>query len=102
KQNRSLAAMVRANLDEVVKCLDAANKAVVKNPGLFDIGASGSERLHFEVNRLFLNYLTATRSYLDYTERYLKRRFGDASEQWKQFEAAKSKIYDENFSYRFF
>lgn len=54
----------------------------------------------FNINRIALNVLSSIRMYLDHVETSLKRRYGEASEEVKNFEKICSKVYDENFSYR--
>jgi hypothetical protein len=53
------------------------------------------------LNRCLLNLLSAIRSYLDYVETSVKRKYGDASLNAAKFKKYCSDAYDSNFSYRF-
>lgn len=57
--------------------------------------------IHINVNRAFLNLLSSTRSYLDFMDRLLKKRFGKESAIYANFKKNCSEEYDGNFSYRF-
>lgn len=57
--------------------------------------------LSLDINRVLLNFLASVRMYLDHTETYIKRRYGDNSPNWMNYKDACSKAYDEIFSYRF-
>ena len=54
-----------------------------------------------EINRRLLNVLMLFRTYLDHTESELKRRYGEDSDRYKQFQMATANEYDSNFPYRF-
>lgn len=57
--------------------------------------------IHLNVNRAFLNLLASIRSYLDFMDRLMKRRFGRQSEPVRRFRTRCSQEYDSNLSYRF-
>ena len=59
------------------------------------------EHVFIDINRLILNFLSATRSFLDHTETRLKREFGKKSDEISLFQNLTSQAYDNNFSYRF-
>lgn len=52
-------------------------------------------------NRLFLNFLSSGRTFLDHTETYLKRKYGSQSNEYLIFQSETNKIYDNSFEYRF-
>lgn len=58
-------------------------------------------KLEKDINILVSNYLTAVRAFLDHWETYIKRKFGKDSLMTNKFKEITSKVYDENFSYRF-
>jgi hypothetical protein len=57
--------------------------------------------VYLNVNSCLLNYLASVRTYLDYTETRIKRRYGEESERWRGFKRQCSDAYDASFSYRF-
>lgn len=60
------------------------------------------DNVYLNVNRLFLNYLSAIRTFLDHSETYLNRKFGESSKTFLDFKKILSFFYDNSFSYRFF
>lgn len=57
--------------------------------------------INININRSFLNFLSSTRSYLDFMDRLLKKRYSEDSEIYKNFVMYTNEEYDSNFSYRF-
>lgn len=57
--------------------------------------------INININRVFLNLLSSFRSYLDFMDRTLKKRYGKDSAQLRNFTQICSREYDNNFSYRF-
>jgi hypothetical protein len=53
-----------------------------------------------ELNNRLSNYLRATRSFLDHSDKALSDRYGKKSAQRSAFEAATNEVYDGRFSYR--
>jgi hypothetical protein len=53
------------------------------------------------INRCLLNLLSSVRTYLDYTEMNLSRKYGDASQSFLNFKRYCSDAFDGHFSYRF-
>jgi len=53
-----------------------------------------------ELNSRLSNYLRATRSYVDHSDKALSDRYGKKSAQRSAFEAATNEVYDGRFSYR--
>lgn len=54
----------------------------------------------FDIGRRLLNVLSMHRSMLDHSNTSIKRRFGEGSAPWNQWEASLRKEYDELFEYR--
>ena len=54
-----------------------------------------------EFNRRFLNFIAMARLFLDHTETYISRRYGDKSHQYKRFKENTSSEFDNSFAYRF-
>jgi hypothetical protein len=71
------------------------------DPAVFDLPAERLHELFFQANRRLLNFLSAARTFLDYTETRLKRQYGDTSSEAQQFLRAASSAYDSTFAYRF-
>jgi hypothetical protein len=53
-------------------------------------------------NRLFLNYLSAIRTYLDHSETYIKRTYGEESNEFQAFKKMAGTFFDNSFGYSFF
>jgi hypothetical protein len=60
------------------------------------------DRLQTELATRLFNWLQSIRAYLDHTERRLKRRYGQESEEVAAFKEAASQEFDGVFAYRFF
>jgi hypothetical protein len=60
------------------------------------------KRHYLNFNRLFLNYLSSIRSFIDHNETYVKRKFAPNSFQVNEFDKIKRYYFDNFFSYRFF
>lgn len=59
------------------------------------------DRVSLNINRLFLNYVFSYRTYIDHLETFLKRTFGDASNELTTFKKLTAELYDNHFEYRF-
>ncbi len=57
--------------------------------------------IQININRSFLNFLSSTRSYLDFMGRLLKNRYGEDNKIYTDFKKYTNEEYDSNFSYRF-
>ncbi|WP_318476080.1 hypothetical protein [Photobacterium leiognathi] len=62
---------------------------------------SENNRNFIEVNRAALNLLSSLKTFLDFSETFLRRKYGKDSSEIKEFKLAQSLQFDENFSYRF-
>lgn len=65
------------------------------------IDAVTMDQMIGNINLLLANYLTTVITLLDHSELKLKRLYGEKSVRYKNFNDAKSKLYDTYFSYRF-
>lgn len=59
------------------------------------------DRVSLNINRLFLNYVFSFRTYIDHLETFLKRTFGDTSNEVIAFKKLTAELYDNHFEYRF-
>lgn len=57
--------------------------------------------ISLNINRLFLNYVFSFRTYIDHLETFLKRTYGDKSNEVTDFKKLTGELYDNNFEYRF-
>jgi hypothetical protein len=57
---------------------------------------------HLNFNRLFLNYLSSIRSFIDHNQTLITRKFGKDSEEIAEFKKICKYYYDNFFCYRFF
>lgn len=57
--------------------------------------------INININRSFLNFLSSTRSYLDFMDRSLHKRYGKNSTIYRNYKKYTNEEYDSNFSYRF-
>jgi hypothetical protein len=57
---------------------------------------------HLNFNRLFLNYLSSIRTFIDHNKAYIHRKFGSSSPESNEFEKITHYYFDNFFSYRFF
>lgn len=53
-------------------------------------------------NRLFLNYISAVRIFIDHSEVFLNRKYGNQSPQFLELKKILSIFFDNSFAYRFF
>lgn len=56
---------------------------------------------HLDFNRMFLNYLSSFRTFVDHNETSIKRKYGTDSHEAREFKKITNNIYDKYFSYRF-
>ena len=57
---------------------------------------------HLNFNRLFLNFLSSVKTYIDHNETNIKRKYGSDSKEALEFRKITSYYFDNFFSYRFF
>ncbi len=93
----SLIEIVRRNLTAFESCVSDFSK---RQPGPGERGRLQREGM-IEVNRHFLNFLTAVRQFLDHTETRLKREYAENSEVLTVFRTSTATSFDGVFAYRF-
>lgn len=68
---------------------------------LHGVTTTSPNRYIFGANRRLLNYLTAMRFFLDFSNSRVTRRFGSKIQERLQFQEACANAFDEVFAYRF-
>lgn len=86
------------NLKEIFKSISDLREKLISEKVLILI-ESDFEKL--KINRALLNYLFSFRTYIDHLETFISREFGKDSQEMNDWIILKSKIYDDNFTYRF-
>lgn len=94
----SLTEIARRNLSAFEDCVKALSEVV---PGSGNHGALSREA-KIDVNRHFLNFLSAVRQLLDHTELRLKRQYSGNPEVFEVFRKRTAAAFDGVFAYRFF
>ncbi len=62
-----------------------------------------SRKLAFvQINRLFLNFLNSWKIFIEFTDKFYKRNFGKNSNEVEELTKISHRLFDDNFSYRFF
>ena len=69
---------------------------------MFSFRRSDKDEISNITNRLLLNYLGSIKTFIDHTETFLTRKFGDQSDQLIIYKKLLSRYYDQHFVYRFF
>lgn len=86
------------NLKEIFQSIIDLEKKLIGEK-IFILIESDSEKLN--INRFLLNYLFSFRTYVDHLETFINREFGKDSKEMNEWVILKSKIYKDNFAYRF-
>lgn len=94
--------MIVLNNNEFIEFTKSESKILLEN----SLSVSGDKKSyykhHLNLNRLFLNYLSSFRSFLDHTETSCKRKYGKESNETIEFKKITKTYFDENLCYRFF
>lgn len=61
-----------------------------------------SDKVFQNCNRLFLNYLSSVRTFLDHSETFINRKYGTNGKELIEFKRITTYFYDNSFAYRFF
>lgn len=61
-----------------------------------------SDKVFQNCNRLFLNYLSSVRTFLDHSETFINRKYGTNGKELIEFKKITAYFYDNSFAYRFF
>lgn len=96
-EDSQLFTITTLNFREFTELIGRYLEAYIKK----DFNTFVQEPIHLNVNRVFLNLLSSIRSYLDFMERLLKKRYGGESAIFDNFKKSCSAEFDGNFSYRF-
>lgn len=100
---RNLLGFIKENDKELVIHLkqsadDLLNKSIVWN----GVGRDDIELVFLKANSILLNYLSSIRTFLDHSEVYLNRKFGNTSNEFLEYKKLLSAFFDHSFAYRFF
>lgn len=94
--------IISLNNNEFIIFAQTESKELITN----SLSVSGDKKNyykhHLNLNRLFLNYLSSFRSFLDHSETTIKRKYGKTSKEAVEFKKITKTHFDENLSYRFF
>ncbi len=100
---RRLLDFVVINDSEIIDYLNViAQDFIQKSVSWNGVKRADTERLFSNVNRLFLNYLSSIKTFLDHIETHIHRTFGESSSEFTEFKKMLSVFYDNSFAYRFF
>jgi hypothetical protein len=97
---RDLAVINDAEIHDMLNSTlhDLISKSVVWN----GVKREDMDKLFLSINRLYLNYLSSIRTFIDHSETFLHRKFGEKSVEFLEFKGMLSAFYDNSFAYRFF
>jgi hypothetical protein len=100
ENNRRLFEIVFRNKNEFV---ETVNRDAEKMMG--SLSVAGNREIYFEhhlnFNRLFLNYLSSIKTFIDHNDRAIKKKFGDNSIEALEFKKITHYYFDNFFCYRF-
>jgi hypothetical protein len=100
---RRLRDFVVGNDEEIINYLDSTLQELLhKSISWNSTKREDSEKVYLNANRLFLNYLSSVRTFLDHSETFLNKKFGSKSAQFLEFKKMLTAFYDHSFAYRFF
>lgn len=100
---RRLLDFVALNDIEIINYLnDSLHNLIQKSVSWNGVKRDDGDKVFQNVNRLFLNYLSSIRTFLDHSETFLKRKYGENSNEFKEFKKIISYFFDNSFAYRFF
>ncbi len=100
---RRLLDFVIINDREIINFLHTISQDFIQTSVSWNgVKRSDAEGLFSNVNRLFLNYLSSIRTFLDHIETHINRTFGENSKEFTEFKKMLSIFYDNSFAYRFF
>mgnify|MGYP001171675419 FL=1 len=92
--------ILNENKKELLEKIDAHRKETIHNV-LVSPNMKENNHHFVEVNRATLNLLSSLKTFIDFSETFLRRKYGKDSEEIKLFKAAQSDQFDSSFSYRF-
>jgi len=102
ENNKRLFEIAFQNKNEFVDTLNRDIKQMI----LSSLSISGDKKTyyknHLNFNRLFLNYLSSIKTFIDHNDTNIKRRYGKDSDEVKEFTKITNYYFDNSFAYRFF
>lgn len=102
ENNKRLFEIAFQNKNEFVETLNRDIKEMIKS----SLSISGDKKTyyknHLNFNRLFLNYLSSIKTFIDHNETNIKRRYGKTSDEANEFTKMTNHYFDNSFAYRFF
>lgn len=102
ENNKRLFEIAFQNKNEFVDTLNRDVKLMI----LSSLSISGDKKTyyknHLNFNRLFLNYLSSIKTFIDHNETNIKRRYGKNSAETTEFTKITNYYFDNSFAYRFF
>lgn len=100
---RRLLGFVIKNDSEILDFLNTTSQDFIeKSVSWNGVSKTDLDRLFSNVNRLFLNYLSSIKTFIDHIETHINRKFGEKSKEFIDFKKVLSLFYDNSFAYRFF
>ncbi|SHM98815.1 hypothetical protein [Flavobacterium xinjiangense] len=101
ENRKRLFEIVIYNSNEFTETVTIAIKYMLNNSLSMTGDKEEYYKQHLNFNRLFLNYLSSFRTFIDHSETTIKRKFGKTSDQADMFKKITNGLFDEFFSYRF-
>jgi hypothetical protein len=100
ENNRRLFEIVFRNKNEFVKTVNRDAEKMMNS-----LSISGNREIYFEYhldfNRLFLNYLSSIKTFIDHNDRAIKKKYGAQSTEANEFKKITHYYFDNFFCFRF-
>ncbi|MBL7893922.1 MAG: hypothetical protein JNK50_01420 [Bacteroidia bacterium] len=102
ESNKRLFEIVFLNKNDFVDTLNRDIKEMIKSSLSLAGNRTQYYQHHLNFNRLFLNYLSSIKTFIDHNEKKIKNNFGDESKEAKEFKNITHYYFNNFFCYRFF
>ena len=89
---------IELNHDEYIKKFNSYTKI----PNKEGLSFESLDDIFVDLNRLFINFITSFKFFIDYLDKRFKKRLGQESDKYQIFEKFKTSNYLTYFSYRLF
>jgi len=100
---RRLRDFVELNDEELIEMLNSSLQELLeKSVSWTGVKRKDTEQVFLNLNRLLLNYLSSIRTFIDHSNAFIVKKFGENSEQHLELKSIFSFFYDNSFAYRFF